>query len=168
MPGGVTFALSAGYSRWASRPSISASFVSREATKSEIVFRWPGSAQLSGGHGTGRDVRAVRCTRPWPSPVQPRRAAILDHANGCRKRSTEPAASPTSTQPAAPGAIINPASVQGCGGNWIDAGAWAGPEGGVAARRASPGTGWQTWGGHRISGLRWSWKASTCPKERTR
>jgi microcystin degradation protein MlrC len=39
---------------------------------------------------------------------------------------------------------IIPVSVQGCGGNWIDVCAWAGPEGGVAARRASPGTGWQT------------------------
>lgn len=35
-------------------------------------------------------------------------------------------------------------SVHGCGGNCIDASAWAGPEGGVAARRARPGRGRQT------------------------
>lgn len=41
-------------------------------------------------------------------------------------------------------ASLEQASVRGCGGNWIAAGAWAGPEGGVAARRTSPGTGRQT------------------------
>ncbi len=41
------------------------------------------------------------------------------------------------------GSLVCAVSVRGCGGNWIDACAWAGPAGGVAARRASPGTGGQ-------------------------